>query len=125
MSLYELLKEILEEDLDEEEKVDLSSADVIDIGEVVEKYARKQITDDGYDKLKDYIDKNKDDPEVKEYVKITTDEIDTGDVSYDDDKKVMGQQKLTYRLIKRLHEKLSKIDYDPTWAKLEGIDEEL
>jgi len=127
MSLYEILKELIGDELYKEE---LTDQDREDIGKVVEKYGRKEIVNN-YDKLDEYIKLNKDDLKVKDYVgdvfeKVVRDiqYVDDDDFDDEEDKKreiKRNEQKTYYRIIKLLDQELKEIDYDPVWADLEGI----
>lgn len=129
MSLYEILKELVGDELYKEE---LTDQDREDIGKVVEDYGRKKIGDN-YDKLDEYIKLNKDDQKVKDYVgevleevfkEVPYLEVDDFDDDEEEEKKrkiKRNEQKVYYRAIKLLDEELRKIDYDPIWADLEGI----
>lgn len=117
MSLYELLKGMLGEDMPD----DFSDEDIQDIGDVIDKYLKKEIKDDAYNNFHKFITDNKDDKEIKDYVYDTTDDIDLDGLSDDLDPTIMDEKIRIYRLAVKLTEKLKEVDYDPIWAKLKGV----
>ncbi len=118
MSLYELLKGMLGEDMPD----DFSDEDKDDIEDTIDKYLKKELEDDAYDKFHKFITDNKDDKEIKEYVYDTIDDISLHGLSDDMDPTIMDEKIRFYRLAVRLTEKLKEVDYDPIWAKLKGVD---
>lgn len=127
MSLYEILKELVEDDLYKEE---LTDQDIEDIGKVVEDYGRKKISGN-YDKLDDYIKLNKDNQKVKDFIREVLNDV-TEDIPYVDDDDfddqgekrkeiIRNEQRTYYRVIKLLDKELKELDYDPIWADLEGV----
>lgn len=120
MSLYELLKGMLGEDMPD----DFSDEDIQDIGDVLDKYLKKEIEDDNYDKFHKFITDNKDDKEIKDYIYDTIDDIDLGDLSDNSDPTTLDEKIRFYRLAVKLTEKFKEVDYDPIWAKLKGVEDD-